>query len=171
MQMVIKTVIILFFLWFSLLAFMPKTEFYHTLEKILSKEGIKLNEVSIEEGFFSLTIKDITVYFKGIAVANIERINVHTMLFLTSISIDNIIIDETLHKQIPAKTKSIQASYSFLSPLQVSVDANGSFGTLLGAYEIKEKKIALEFVETKDISMLKSMLHKDEKGWSYEKSF
>lgn len=171
MQMVIKTIMILFFLWFSLIAFMPKTEFYYTLEKILNEEGVKLNEGSIEEGFFSLEITDITVYFKGIAVANIERIHLNTMLFFTKLVIEDVIVDETLHKQVPAKIASLQVSHSLLSPLEVSIDGNGSVGTFIGGYAVMDKKIALEFVETKNISMLKSILHKGEKGWSYEKSF
>jgi uncharacterized membrane protein len=80
MQMVKKSVLIFLMLWFAILLFMPKAELYYTIEKSLAKQDIKLNEKSIEEGPFSLTLKDVTVYVKGIALAKIEELDFFTLL-------------------------------------------------------------------------------------------
>ena len=90
MQMVKKSALIFLMLWFSILLFMPKAELYYTIEQSLAKQDIKLNEKSIEEGLFSLTLKDVTVYVKGIALANIEELDFFTLLFYSSLEVTNL---------------------------------------------------------------------------------
>ncbi|SFV71185.1 hypothetical protein MNB_SV-13-777 [hydrothermal vent metagenome] len=171
MQMVKKAFFFVFLTLFFILLFMPKVELYHTLEKTLAKQDIRLNEKTIEKGLFSLTVKDITLYIKGIAIAHIESIEFRTYLFYSRVMITNISIDESLHKQVPAQTDEIKIQHSVSNPLFVSLDANGSFGSILGEIALKERDIKIDFIESKDISMLKAFLTKGEKGWSYEKSF
>jgi hypothetical protein len=171
MQMVKKSALIFLAIWFSVLLFMPKVELYYTLEKALAEKDIKLNEKSIDEGLFSLTVKDVTVYVKGIALANIEELDFFTILFYSSLGIENLHIDEALHTKVPATTKEAHFTSSILSPLSLSVDANGSFGTIEGSIDIMDKEVHIDFVEVGDISMIQAYLTKDEKGWFYEKSF
>lgn len=171
MQMVKKIFLIVLLTWFFILAFMPKAELYHTLEKTLDSQGIRLNEASIKEDIFSLKVKDITLYFKGIAVAHIDSLVFSSYLFYTTIEIENIEVDESLHKQAPAKTDKLRVIHTALSPFIVNIDGNGSFGTVEGNYHILDKKLAIDLLESKDISMFKAFLTKSDKGWSYEKSF
>lgn len=171
MQMVKKSALIFLAIWFSVLLFMPKAELYYTLEKTLAKKDIKLNEKSIDEGIFSLTVKDVTVYVKGIALANIEELDFFTILFYSSLDIVNLQVDEALHAKVPATTKEAHVTSSIISPFSLSVDANGSFGTIEGGINMMDKEVRIEFVEVGDISMIQAYLTKDEKGWFYEKSF
>ena len=171
MQMVKKSVLIFLMLWFAILLFMPKAELYYTIEKSLAKQDIKLNEKSIEEGLFSLTLKDVTVYVKGIALANIEELDFFTLLFYSSLEVNNLKVDEALHAKVPAATKEASFTHSVLTPFSVSIDANGSFGAIEGKVNIVNKDVRIDFVEVGDISMIQSLLTKDEKGWFYEKSF
>jgi len=171
MQMVKKVLFFSVLAWLAVLVFMPRIELYHTLEKVLAEEDIRLNESSIEEGIFSLNIKDITVYVKGIAIAHIDSIVLNTYLFYNTVSINTIKVDASLHKQVPAQSDKIDMVYSLMRPLTLVLDANGTFGTLTGEIHINEKNIKLEFIEAKDIAMLKTFLSKGEKGWIYEKSF
>jgi len=171
MQMVKKSALIFLLVWFSALLFMPKAELYHTLEKTLAQQDIKLNEKSIHEGLFSLTLKDITVYVKGIALAHIERIDVFTLLFYTSLDLHNLEVDEALHATLPAQTKTAKFRYSIVTPLTIAIDANGSFGTTEGTINLRNKKLHVDFVKVGDIGTVQSLLKKGEKGWFYEKSF
>jgi len=171
MQMVKKSALIFLAIWFSVLLFMPKAELYYTLEKALAKKDIKLNEKSIDEGLFSLTVKDVTVYVKGIALANIDELDFFTILFYSSLDLENLQVDEALHTKVPAITKEAHFTSSALSPLSLSVDANGSFGAIAGSIDIMDKEVRIDFVEVGDISMIQAYLTKDEKGWFYEKSF
>jgi hypothetical protein len=171
MQMVKKSVLIFLMLWFAILLFMPKAELYYTIEKSLAKQDIKLNEKSIEEGPFSLTLKDVTVYVKGIALAKIEELDFFTLLFYSSLELSNLKVDEALQTKVPATTKEASFTHSILSPLSISIDANGSFGAIDGKVNIINKDLRIDFVEVGDIGMIQPHLTKDEKGWFYEKSF
>ena len=171
MQMVKKSIGILFALWFTLLLFMPKEEMYYTVEKRLAAQDITLNEKSIDEGLFSFTLKDVTVYVKGIALAKIEKIDFFTLLAYNTLRLDNIVVDEVLHSKIPRKTEKAILTYQMFDPLNISIDANGSFGYAKGSIYLVDKKLHVDFVKPKEIGIVKPLLKKGKKGWFYEKSF
>jgi len=171
MQMVKKIFIMLFIAWFGLLVFMPKQEIYYKLEKELEKQEIEINEKSIEEGVFSLTVKQASVYVKGIPVATIDELRFFTVLFYTKVELDTLLLDDSLKAMAPQQTDKASLSHSIISPLNASIQAEGSFGGIEGSLDLKERKLHLDFNETKEIEMLKPQLKKDEKGWYYETSF
>jgi len=171
MQMVKKTIVIIFVAWFAILLLMPKEEMYYKMEKFLATQDIKLNEKSIEEGLFSLEVKDITVYVKGIALAHIDEIDFFTLLIYNVFNVNKVIVDEVLQSKLPAKTEKVSFKYTVFSPSSVSIDANGTFGSAEGILTLDEKKLHLDFIETQEIEILKPFLEKNEKGWFYEKSF
>ncbi|TET87533.1 MAG: hypothetical protein E3J96_05235 [Sulfurovum sp.] len=171
MQMVKKIFITLFIAWFALLVFMPKQELYYKLEEELAKNEIKINKKSIDEGLFSLTLKQASVYVKGIKVATIEELTLFTLLFYTKVELDSFLLDDTLKAMAPQQTDKAILSHSVLSPLEASVSAEGSFGVIEGSVDLTERKLHIDFNETKEIETIKSQLKKDEKGWYYETSF
>ncbi len=171
MQMVKKSIGIIVAIWFTLLLFMPKEEMYYAVEKQLAKQDITLNEKGISEGLFSLKIKDVTVYVKGIALANIEEIDFFSLLFYNRIHLSNLLVDEVLQAQVPTETKEAVLVYHVFSPLRATLDANGSFGEAKGSVDLVHKHMHIDFVKPKKIQMLKPYLKKGSKGWFYEKSF
>lgn len=171
MQMVKKSFIAFMVAWFAILVLMPKQEFYYKLEEELAKHEIKLNEGKINEGFFSLNLEQVTVYFKGINVATIEEVNLCTLLFYSSIELQSLHVDDSLKRMVPQETQKAVIMHSILSPLDLSVDASGSFGGMTGTIDLSERTVRLDFNESKNIEMLKPQLKKDEKGWVYETSF
>ncbi|MCO4845066.1 MAG: hypothetical protein KC427_03510 [Sulfurovum sp.] len=171
MQMVKKSFIVFMLTWFAILMLMPKQEFYFKLEEELAKHEIELNEEKMHEGLFSLRLKQVTVYFKGIPVATIEEVNLCTLLFYSSVELQALHIDDSLKKMVPQETQKAVITYSILSPLELSVDASGSFGGMTGTMDLSERTVRLDFNESKNIEMLKPQLKKDEKGWNYETSF
>ena len=171
MQMVKKIFITLFITWFALLIFMPKQEIYYALEKELAQQEIEINEKSIEEGVFSLTLNQASVYVKGIKIATIEEFTLFTLLFYTKVELDTLLLDDSLKAMAPQQTDKAIVSHSLLSPLEASLSAEGSFGVIEGNVDLKERKLHINFTETKEIEMIKSQLKKDEKGWYYETSF
>jgi len=171
MQMVKNSLIAFMVAWLGILVFMPKQEFYYKLEEELAKHEIKLNEEKMNEGVFSLNLKQVTVYFKGINVATIEEVNLFTLLFYSSVELQSLTMDDSLKTMIPQETKRAVAKHSILSPLEVLVDASGSFGSIVGNIDLNERKVHLDFNASKNIEMLKPQLKKDEKGWYYETSF
>lgn len=171
MQMVKKSIFVLMIAWLAIVVLMPKQELYYKLEEALAQQEIKLNEEKINEGFFSLNLKRVTVYYKGIPVSTIEEVNLYTLLFYSSIELDSLHMDDSLKTMVPQETKKALLSHSIFSPLKVSVDASGSFGSMTGKIDLDERKVHLDFNESKNIEMLKPQLKQNEKGWAYETSF
>ena len=171
MQMVKKSGIALIVAWFAILVLMPKQEFYYKLEESLAKYEIELNEEKIDEGFFSLGLHQVTVYFKGIPVATIEEMDLSTLLFYSSLELEGLHVDDSLKRMVPQETQKALLSHTIFSPLTVSVDAEGSFGGMTGVIDLHARKVHLDFNESKNIEMLKPQLKKGEKGWVYETSF
>jgi hypothetical protein len=171
MQMVKKIFITLAVIWFALLLLMPKQELYYKLEKELAKNGIKINEKNIDEGIFSLTLNEADVYAKGIKLASIEKVKFFTLLFYTKVTLDTLHLDDSLKNMAPTQTEHATVTHAVWEPLNISVEAEGSFGGLSGVAALAEKTLRLDFNESKGIEMLKPKLKKDEKGWYYETSF
>ena len=171
MQMVKKSVLVLLVTWLAIVILMPKQEIYYKLEEALDSYEIRLNEEKKSEGLFSLNLKGVTVYVKGINVATIDEVNLFTLLFYSSIELESLLVDDSLKTMIPQETTSAVLRHSIRSPLDVSVVASGSFGSLTGNIDLNERKVHLDFNESKNIQMLKPALKKSEKGWVYETSF
>jgi len=171
MQMVKKGFIVFALVWMALLVFMPKAEFYYALESKLAAQDIRLNEGSIEEGLFSLTLHDVTVYVKGIALANIKEVQFFTLLFYSSLTVDTLDVDESFQSKVPAQIKETSITHTLFMPTRLMMDANGSFGVVEGNVNMLKKTIHINFIQTQEMDMLKTFLKKDEKGWYYEGSF
>jgi len=171
MQMVKKSLLVLMVTWLGIIILMPKQEIYYKLEEALDGYEIRLNEEKKSEGLFSLNLKGVTVYVKGINIATIDEVNLFTLLFYSSVELRSLLVDESLKTMIPQETTSAVLRHSVLSPLDVSVMANGSFGSLSGNIDLNERKVHLDFNESKKLQMLKPQLKKSEKGWVYETSF
>ena len=172
MQMVKKSTIVLVAAWLSMLVLMPKKELYYKLEESLATSyDIKFNEKKLEEGLFSVTLKEVTVYVKGIDVATIKELKLSTFLFYNRIALRSLRLDDTLKRMMPQETQEAVIAYSVLEPLQVSIEASGSFGAMEGRADLKERKVRLDFNESKQLQMLKPQLKQDRKGWFCETSF
>ncbi len=171
MQMVIKSLLVLLVIWLATVILMPKQEIYYKLEEALNSYEVTLNEETKSEGLFSLNLKGVTVYVKGINVATIEELNLFTLLFYSSVELRSLLVDDSLKTMIPEETESAVLRHSILSPLDVSVEARGSFGSLTGNIDLSERSVHLDFNESKKLQMLKPSLKKSEKGWVYETSF
>jgi hypothetical protein len=171
MQMVKKFFIFLLVLWFAILFFMPKQELYYKAEELLLKQDIKINEKSIEEGLFSLTLLDAKVFVKGIELATVEKIEFFTLLFYTKVDVNNLILDASLKNIAPTNIDKVEIAHAIWNPLNVAFDAQGPFGNVNGQASLLERHMRLDFNETEGIEMLKASLKQDEKGWFYETSF
>ena len=171
MQMVKKILFVLMVAWLAILILMPKQKFYYKLEEILGKYDVRLNEAEVSEGFFSLELKQVNVYVKDIKVATIEEVSLFSLLFYSSMEVQLLRVDDSLKNMIPEETKSAFLRHSILTPGEVSVEASGSFGSLMGNIDLNARQVHLDFNESKNIQMLKPALKKSEKGWVYETSF
>jgi len=169
--MVKNILLVLLVSWLAIIVFMPKQALYYKMEETLATQEVVLNETSIEEGLFSLTLHQVTVYVKGIPVATVEEVKFFTLLFFSRLSVDTLLLDDSLKKMLPTKLNHAEITHSVASALNVIVHAQGSFDALEGNIDLGTSSVRLDFNESKNIEVLKSQLKKDEKGWYYETSF
>ena len=171
MQMVKRTFIIFMVAWLAIIVLMPKREFYYKLEEELAKYDIILNEETIDEGLFSLDLKQVSIYVKGINVATVEEMKLATFIVYSCVELRVLQVDDSLKNMVPSKTDKATAMHSVFSPFKVLVDASGTFGEMSGSIDLREQKVRLDFNESKNIEMLKPQLRKEGEGWVYETSF
>jgi len=169
--MVKKILLYIFVIWGALLLFMPKKNLYFKAESILESQGVVLNEASIEEGFATLELKDVTLYAKGIQVAHIDEVSLLTLLAYNQLNVSQLKIDKGFQNMFPKEITDATVVYSVISPLRIAIDAVGSFGTLKGYVDLKERKVHLDLLETKEIKSIQHYLTRGEEGWFYETTF
>jgi hypothetical protein len=171
MQVVKNILLAMVTFWFAILLFMPKIDLYYTLENMLVKQGIEINEKSIDEKVFSLVLKEADVFVQGIKVVRLNRVNIFTLLFYSKIKVDGVNIDDSLKSFIPGTVEEIVANHSVFSPFKMFLHIKGSFGFADGTLNLKNRKVRLNFANSKKLNNIKKELKKDDKGWYYEKSF
>ena len=171
MQVVKNIFLGLIVFWFSMILFMPKQEIYYALESELIKEGIEINETTLDEGLFTLKARGVTIYVQGIKVAKIEKVRFFTLLFYTSVKIDGVVLDEGLSSFMEADIERTVMLHTLLSPLKVFITSMGSFGLAEGEIDLKQRKVRINLTDVKKIGSLKRELTRDKKGWYYETSF
>ena len=171
MQMVKKTVAVLLLIWFVVILFMPKEELYFTLEQELVKHDIELNEEIRNEGIFSLSLENVTVYVKGIPLATIKELELFTFIFYSSAHFDTLMIDESLKTMTPTEIESLLICQTIWSPLDLTVKAEGPFGEARGSIDLDKRILRMDFNDTKALGMLQSKLKQGKEGWYYETSF
>ncbi|CAA6828027.1 MAG: Unknown protein [uncultured Sulfurovum sp.] len=170
MQVVKNILIMLIIGWLALLLFMPKQELYYKLESELETQEVKINEGSIEEGLFSLTIREADVYAKGIKLATANKIDIFSLLFYTKIEVDFLEIDASLKTMAPTTIDSIVATHAVWNPLGIDIETEGPFGSAVGTMDVVDNYIRLDFNASQANAPFKDKLNEDEEGWYYETS-
>ncbi len=94
-----KVLIVIFSFYIFLIILMPKIELYFSLEKFLKKEKFIISNEIIKDKWLFLSLKDGEGYFEGIKFADIANIKAYPLGFFNYISIENIIVDESLKEQ------------------------------------------------------------------------
>lgn len=171
MQVVKNILLGLVVFWFGILVLMPKQGFYYKLEEQLNTQGIQLNEKVIKESWFGLNLGDVSLYVKGIKIATIEKIELMSLLFYTTLEVKGVHLDDSFKAMMPQDVEEIEVRHSVLNPLLLSIDANASFAVITGEVEVMTRKVHLELNETKGIEMLQPHLKPQGKGWVYERVF
>ena len=171
MQVVKKVLMILFVVWFAFVLFMPKRELYYKVEQELTTQDIKINEGSLNEGLFTLNIDDAVIYVKGIDLIHIKHTSFFSLLFYSSMTLQEIVLDDSLKNMLPTRLDEATLSYVIWSPGHVKVTGKGSFGSFEGNIDLVQRQVHLDFTKLTESDILKRQLKKGERGLYYETSF
>ena len=172
MQMV-KRIVGGFFLSLLLLwLFAPKVELYYFLEKFLKEKHIVISNETVIDTWYGLKIKNGELSVDGAKIATIEELNFNFFFFYNTLTINKATMDKSLSNVAPKEINNILAKYSVINPLKVTLNAEGSFGTLDGYVAPLDRKVEILFPVTKEIKTIKKFLKQDkEKGWFYETNY
>ncbi|MEY3091138.1 MAG: hypothetical protein RL113_1454 [Pseudomonadota bacterium] len=171
MQMVKKGLLAALAVWFLVIVLMPKTAFYYKVEAWLARQDIVLNETKINEGLFSLELEGVTVYVKGIPIANIQTLKFCTLFLYSSLTVEGLLLDDSLKAMAPQDVNEAYIRQFIGLPFNLFITADGSFGQAEGSVDISARKMHLDFNDSAHVQMLRPPVKKGEKGWYYETSF
>jgi len=171
MQVVKKILFGLLVSWFALIVFMPKEELYFSLERELAKQGIEINEGSIEESMFGLVLNNVTVYVRGIKIITIKKVSFSTYLIYSKVKMNELYSDKEVKSIVALHLEKAVLEHLIVSPLNISLRAIGNIGELTGMIALKDRKIHIDITDPKKVNSFKRFLKKSEKGWYYETAF
>ena len=174
MQMVKKIISAIlgsFIILFVIIIFAPKNELYYKLEKELEKNGIVISDEKFSDTILGIKIEDANIYVKGVNVAHIKSIDLDIFFLYNRLTIDSVTTDRSIQNFVPKSINHAEAIFSILKPYKISIDANGSFGEIVGGFYINMNKIFIRVPKPKDISAFRGFLKRDAKGLYYEKFF
>jgi len=123
--------------------FLPKENFYYLAETQLSKYKVALNNESVKDSGFVLSVENADVLYGSENVAHIEELSVAPFIVYNEINIKNISVAKNLQSFIPAEAESITLKVSAFFPVKVWINIEGEFGKIYGSYNIYSKNIHL----------------------------
>ncbi len=172
MQMV-KRILGGFFLSLLLLwLFAPKVELYYLLEAKLKEKNIVISNETVTDTWYGLKIENGELRVSGAKIATISKLNLNFFFFYNTLTLDEIKMDKSLSTMAPKEVQHIQAKYSVLNPLNITLDGEGSFGVMDGKVDLLKRHVEILFPVTKEIKTIQKFLKKDqEKGWLYETDY
>jgi hypothetical protein len=150
--------------------FSPKRELYYLLEEKLKDNSIVVYEESIDDGFFSLSVKDAKLSYSGLDVATIGELNISSFLFYSIVTIYDVSLSDIVKPFAPIKTLNIKISHNIFSFNSLSLTAQ--LDDILKEVKIRmiDNKIRVEMSDINGTKYLAPFMKKGEKGWYYEKN-
>lgn len=175
MKTIFKFFIYLFIFMFALFLFLPKEPLYNLAEKELQKKQIIISDEIRDETIFNLDIKNADVYFEGINIANVTKTSFTSFLFYTKIKIKDIRLLDSFKTMVPTPISEVLLEHSVLDYDKIIINANGSFGVVVGFIDIFKGTMHLELDATPKMKssyskFLRNMRLKDGK-YIYEYKF
>ncbi|MFX4219282.1 hypothetical protein ACOL3B_10350 [Aliarcobacter butzleri] len=159
------SIIILIFL-------IPKESFYNLFEKELEKYNIVISN-EIREEKLDFTILNAEIFYQGIKVAKIDRLNFKSLLFYSKLNVENIYLEDKLKDFIPNYIEKISLKYNISNFNKIFIEANGRFGHLNGEFNLFNKVIQIEMTpsnEMKNLNLIKYFKYENER-YKYEYKF
>jgi len=156
--------------------FLPKKNLLYFIQKELYPSHIVFDFKQVSESGYSLKLQESILYFEGVDVFTCKRSEIRTYLLYNTIFLKNIVLSDLAKEFIPLKVDNLKIIYGIHSPLQLSFNGNGDFGTVKGYVDLVQKKLFLILYPS--VKMKKKYyktlryLHKNKQGeLSYEYNY
>lgn len=164
------------FLALALMYFTPKSSVYFLLEEQLKKYDVVISSEEINEGSFTLNIKDADVSFKSISSAKIAKSDVKIFALYNSLNFEDITLSSTAKSFAPLKIEKVKVVYSVLNPMNATLYGVGEFGEVNAEFNILKMSLHLVLkpseIMSKDYkNTLKNLLKTENGEFTYDKTF
>jgi len=172
MQMVMRTLGVLFVALIFAVVFAPKKELYYALEHRLARNGLTLANEAVHSGPNSLEIRHATLLYEGAPLATFDGVTIRTWIFWSQAVLSGLHPQSGMERIIPVSIEKAHANHTLWNPKQISLDLNGSFGTATGVIDLQKRNIKLQSPTAGKIESLRPYLKKNDEGkWIYESTF
>ena len=162
----------LFFLWIVMIMLMPKKSLWYETESFLKNKDIIFHDENLRENFLGLEIKEAQLYVGAIHAARIASIDMTTLGFYNSLSVEDFFIAKELQLLKGFYIKKLSAYYVPFS--DVIIEAEGNFGTLTGFIDLGKRRIELEIQPKPWLvqqSLIVAQLKKTTKGYHFVRNY
>jgi len=171
MRLVRNIIVFLIALLAGLVLFMPKLGGYYYLEKLASQKNITIYNEEINQKIGFLKILHPIASYQGADIARASSIKVTPLIAFNQIEAKNVELVGIAKQFLNADIQNLKATHSVLKPYLIKINAIGSFGLANGYANLKQRVIHLDITEAKNITPIKKLLKRGEKGWYYESRF
>jgi len=171
MRLVGRSLLLLLTALVALLLFAPKKELFYLLERPLQTKQIYLDVGTLREHPFGLDLSRIAVRVEGVELGDIGTLRIRSYLLYTTLSLHDFVPAEGMEKFLPISIREARAVYSLLHPLEVPIRVSGSFGSAVGSFSLKDRRLRLRLVKVGELGPLRPYLKKSREGWIYEQRF
>jgi len=166
-----KFLLLLFSFYLALVFLMPKAELYYTLKSYLKPERIVLTQDSVKDRWFDLKVENLKLFYDGIESAQAENLTIAPWLLYNKVNAHNVTAGKDVKKMFDFKADYVTMTYSVIAPFAVKIDAEGNFGKIEGALNLKEMKLKLVCTPEKRFkssSMFRELFRKTDEGYVHE---
>jgi len=157
-------------LYISLIVFMPKEQILYTVLNQAAKERVffKIKDVS-DYGIYA-DVKDTTIIYDSMRVANIEDMKLFLFLIYNKISLANIELKGSFKNMLNLTILDGFLTYTVFSPFNIGINLKTTIGDISGSFDIKTSKIKLLLVPNERFKRFKykRYIKKVDGGYKYE---
>ena len=149
MRKILSFLIYTIVFFFCIFYFLPKESLYNYLEHELKKEKVIISDETRVENIFNFSINNSRIFYKGINISEIKKVDFTTYLFNTKIEVNDVKLLGSITNLAPSPISKISLSHSILDYKKIKIVANGSFGVLNGELDIFTKTMTLRLKANK----------------------
>jgi len=154
------------------LLFIPKEGLYYSLEEILKKNEIIINNETMSQEYDSLSIESASIFYKGIKLGDLQNATLRFFGLYSVITLTDFHPSDSFFPFFPGNISTIRIQNFLWDPSHFTIIGQGDIGTFRGTIDTTTKRISLYITPMDDGDrrfhyVLKSM-EKTEVGYYYE---
>lgn len=156
--------------------FLPKAQLYFKVESLLSNYKVYISNETVRDSGLSLFVKEGTIYYDDMAVADFEALSIRPWLAYNAISLSPTELAPEMEQFVPRHIEGLRLYYTPFSPLHVKLEASGAFGEVKGSVALWEHNVSIVLMPSEELLAkkpfwLNKLKKEEEGGYRYETTY